>query len=310
MNSFIIREYKSGDEKYITMLFKEVFGKDMTVEQWKWKYYIPGNGKIYSKIAEDSNGNLIGHAGAIPLKGLFKGKPYQFFQIADVMVHPKARGFFGTKNIFSMIIKKLFEDIAKAFTEVFCYGFPGHRPFILGKRIDVYDEIEKAVDYTKTPKYTFFNKCKIKNLEWNDIEINNLWNSISNSLGLSVIRDTAYLNWRYALNPFNNYQLYGAFHSGILKCWFVTKEQEDELFIIDFMSDLKLFRQALKAFEKIFAHKKKIHIWVSKPFKESLKNYNIEQTQIITTNMIWKLPLKTDIVKKNLFYTMGDVDIF
>ncbi len=312
MNNFVIRGYKSGDERHIISLFKEVFGKDMTIEQWKWKYYIPGCGKIYSKLAEDSEGNIVGHAGAIPLRGIFRGKPCQFFQIVDVMVHPKARGFFGKKNLFDMIIKNLFEDIGRQFPEVFCYGFPGYRPFILGKRIGVYDEIEKAFDYVKKPAYSLFNSYKIEDIGWNDISIDNLWTSISSLIGMSVVRDTIYIKWRYALNPYNNYKIYGAFCSGILKSWFVIKDNADEVFVVDYIFDNNSIMQAFKAFEKrLYKEKKKnFYIWLPKLFRNNFKNYQIKETPIIVANMIWKLPFKTDIVRDNLFYTMGDVDIF
>ena len=135
MEPFIIRAYQKGDEEKIITLFREVFGKELTVGQWKWKYAVPGAGKIYSKIAEDASHTIIGYAGAVPLRGIYQGKPLQFFQIADVMVHPKARGFLGKKNVFEIMIKELFEDIGKEFPDVFCYGFPGQRPFLLGKRV-------------------------------------------------------------------------------------------------------------------------------------------------------------------------------
>lgn len=37
-DNYIIRDYKKGDEEGITDLFESVFGKVMTVEQWRWKY--------------------------------------------------------------------------------------------------------------------------------------------------------------------------------------------------------------------------------------------------------------------------------
>jgi hypothetical protein len=36
----------------------------------------------------------------------------------------------------------------------------------------------------------------------------------------------------------------------------------------------------------------------------------MDETPVVVTNMIWKLPLQTSTVKENLYYTMGDADIF
>ena len=39
---YIIRDYEKGDERLITALFQEVFGKTLTTAQWEWKYAVPG----------------------------------------------------------------------------------------------------------------------------------------------------------------------------------------------------------------------------------------------------------------------------
>jgi hypothetical protein len=312
MEPFIIRAYRKGDEEKIITLFREVFGKELTVGQWEWKYAVPGAGKIYSKIAEDASDNIIGYAGAIPLRGIYGGRPIQFFQITDVMIHPKARGFLGKKNIFEIIIKELFEDIAKEFPDVFCYGFPGQRPFILGKRVGVYDEIETAVDYIKKPGISLFNPCRIHNMPWDDGGLDSLWSSLSSGMSLSLVRDKAFLNWRYTSNPIHTYQFMGVYHSGDMKGWLVLKEKEEEVLVVDMLIDGNLLGNALKALQKqIPGFKKKVfRLWLPPSLRGTVKGFSREKTPVVVTNMVWKLPFSTDLVKENLYYTMGDVDIF
>jgi hypothetical protein len=312
MEPFIIRAYQKGDEEKIITLFREVFGKELTVSQWKWKYVIPGSGNIYSKIAEDSSHTIIGFAGAVPLRGIYQGKPLQFFQIADVMVHPKARGFLGKKNVFEVMIKELFEDIGKAFPDVFCYGFPGQRPFILGKRVGVYDEIETAVDYIKKPGISLFNPCRIRNMPWDGGGLDSLWSSLSSGMSLSLIRDKAFLNWRYASNPFHTYKLMGVYHSGDMKGWLVLKEEGEEVLVVDMLIDVNLLGNALKAIRKrIPGFKKKVfRLWLPPSWRRTVKGFQKNKTPVVVTNMIWKLPFATHLVRDNLYYTMGDIDIF
>jgi hypothetical protein len=312
MEPFIIRAYRKGDEEKIITLFREVFGKELTVGQWQWKYVIPGAGKIYSKIAEDASHTIIGYAGAIPLRGIYGGRPIQFFQIADVMVHPKARGFLGKKNVFEIMIKELFEDIGKEFPDVFCYGFPGQRPFLLGKRVGVYDEIEPAVDYIKKPGISLFNPCRMRNMPWDDGRLDSLWSSLSSGMSLSLIRDKAFLNWRYASNPLHTYQLLGVYHSGDMKGWLVLKEKGEEVLVVDMLIDGNLLGNALKALQKQIPgfKKKTFRLWLPPSLRKTVIGYREEKTPVIVTNMIWKLPLATDLVRENLYYTMGDVDIF
>jgi hypothetical protein len=312
MGPFIIRAYRKGDEEKIVALFSEVFGKEMTVGQWKWKYAVPGAGRIYSKIAEDASHTIIGYAGAVPLRGIYKGDPLQFFQIADVMVHPEARGSLGKKNVFELMIKQLFEDISKEFPDVFCYGFPGQRPFLLGKRIGVYDEIETAADYIIKPGISLFNPCRIRSIPWDDGRLDSLWSSLSSGIPLSLIRDKAFLNWRYASNPVNTYQLLGVYLSEDMKGWVVLKEQGEEVLVVDMLIDGNLPENAIKALRKqVPGFKKKVfRLWLPPSLREKAKGYSREKTDVVVTNMIWELPFSTGLVKENLYYTMGDVDIF
>ena len=312
MDPFIIRNYRKGDEEGITSLFKDVFGNEMTIDQWRWKYFIPGSGKIYSKVVEDAAGHIIGHAGAIPLRGVFQNKPVQFFQMADVMVHAEARGFLGRKNVFEVMMKILFEDISKEFSDVFCYGFSGIRPFILGKRKKVYDQIELASENVKRLHRSLLNPYKVQLIGWDDDRLDSLWTIFSINFSLSLIRDKRYLIWRYETNPFFSYQLFGFFRLGKLKGWAVTRDSDNEISIVDLLTEPRRFMGILKALENhlISRGKKNIRIWLSERWRKHIKGYTANETQVVVTNLIWKLPLQTSTAKENFYYTMGDTDIF
>jgi hypothetical protein len=312
MDPFIIRNYRKGDEEGITSLFKDVFRNEMTVDQWRWKYFIPGSGKIYSKVVENAAGHIIGHAGAIPLRGSFQNKPVQFFQIADVMVHAGARGFLGRKNVFEVMMKTLFEDIRKEFPYVFCYGFPGQRPFLVGKRVGVYEEVERAADCVKCLRASLLNLHKIKPIKWDDKLLNDIWSSVSGDFSLAVVRDKDYLHWRYATNPFFSYQLLGCFLFGKLTGWLVIKDSGKEIFVVDLLAAENRCGTVLKALHKylISQGKNVFRLWFPENRRKHIEACNPETTPVVVTNMIWKFPIATDIVRKNLYYTMGDTDIF
>jgi len=313
---YIIRNYEKGDEHEITSLFREVFGKEMTLDQWNWKYVVPGKGRIYSKVVEDMSRKVIGHAGAVPLRGKLWDKSIPFFQIADVMVHPRARGFLGRESVFGKMIKMLFEDLGSEFPAIFCYGFPGRRPYILGERIGVYDTIEHGVDCLKSLspfKTPFFRRTfRMRSVEWNDERLNQLWRSASQELHLSVIRDRDYLLWRYADNPYFAYELLGFFYSEKLMGWAVVREAEEEVFVIDLLMEEGHFGRLLRTLEKLFLSRgrKKIRLWLPEVWRKKLKGYALQETEAVVTNMVWRLPLETASVKRNLYYTMGDADIF
>jgi hypothetical protein len=307
---YIIRNYLPGDEKEITSLFKTVFGKDMSIDQWRWKYF-SAEEKLYTKVAQDAAGKIIAHAGAIRLRGVLEGRTIPFFQIVDVMVHPEYRGYMGRNNLFKFIMKALFEDISRDFDRVLCYGFPGKRPYILGEKTKIYDAIEEAIELIITPTRKRLSLFKVKPLDWKDRRINNLWETIAKDCKLSLVRDTKYLLWRYASNPSFTYSLLGLFTFGRLKGWVVIRQEGERILIVDLLVKKKRLREALKAIEDYFSKDKpSIHMWLPHGWRGFINSYKEQQTGVIVTNMIWQLPLKTPLVRDRLYYTMGDTDIF
>jgi len=312
----IIRDYQKDDEYEITSLFRDVFGKEMTLDQWNWKYVVRGDGRIYSKVVVDISHKVVGHAGAVPLRGKFRDKSIPFFQIVDVMVHPLARGFLGGKNVFGKMIKMLFEDLGSEFADVFCYGFPGKRPYILGERIGVYDTIERSVDCTKSlspfKTLSFYRLFKVRPIEWDDERLDELWRRVSPKLRLSVIRDRDYLLWRYANNPYFRYQLLGFFYSEKLIGWAVVREDGEDVLVVDLLTEVSHCGRLLRALERLSLSqgRKKIRLWLPDVWRKKIKGYILTESQAVVTNMIWKLPFETASVKRDLYYTMGDADIF
>lgn len=312
MEKYLIRPCKINDAHGITSLFRCVFKKDFTVEQWIWKYHIHMNEKIYSVVAETPSNEIIAHAGAIPLRGVYKNREIRFFQIADVMVHQDFRGYLGSKNVFNTMMKTLFERIADDFEIVFCYGFAGFRPFLLGKKIKVYDEIGYALESYKKLDRFFFCLFICKKIDWTERKLDTLWAHLSKDLLLSLIRDKNYLKYRYASNPFFNYELLGIFFFGELKGWVVIKDAGDDVYIIDLLIDKKNCKNALRSVENyIYLKKGKriIRLWLPQVFRD-INSYKESKTEIVVINMVWKMPLETSFARENLFYTMGDVDIF
>ena len=309
----IIRDYREGDEKQIVSLFRSTFGKELTVEDWQWKYSVPGEGRIYSKVVENASHEIIGHAGAIPLTGILNGQHIKFFQIADVMVHHKARGFLGKKNIFSEMIKALFERIGQEFREVFCYGFPGKRPYTIGERVGAYETVEYGIDCLKYVRRSFLARsCHAEPLSWSDERIDTLWKDMAGELGLALVRDRRYLFWRYAEHPVFTYQLFGIFRFGKFLGWAVVKPEQDRISVVDLLCSRDACRKLMRALETFSAAsgKKQICIWLPQRWRKLLKGYEFQKTEVVIANMVWRLPLETPFVREKLFYTMGDVDIF
>lgn len=310
-SKYHIRDYKSGDEQAIITLFKIVFGASLSISQWQWKYQGTQSETVYAKVIFNNKNELIGHAGAIPLQGYSGGKQIPFFQICDVMIHPDHRGYLGSRNLFTRLLRDLLTTIFQRFPEAFCYGFPGRRPFLLGKQAKVYDMIETAIEITRRTKSKRWHWLNTKPLAWNDSRLDRLSLQSTSQYALLLRRDRLYLQWRYADNPFFSYQMVGFFIIGKLTGWAIIRQKENRLLVIDILIARHWLDSALVSLDRIAAQRgaDSVHIWLP----DELSKPNLGKptsTDVIATHMTWKTYYSSNDVRRNLYYTMGDLDIF
>jgi len=139
-----IRLYKAGDEMGIVKLFKEIFNREMTLEEWRWKYTGQGNKKVYSSIAINENNEIVAHYGGVPHRMIYHGKEVYGLSIGDVMVHPAFRGLKLFKKAAAMV-----PDEAAIDGFILGYGFPNERALQLPEKLGLYEKIEDVFEANK-----------------------------------------------------------------------------------------------------------------------------------------------------------------
>jgi len=311
IDHIIIRTYQAGDEQAAIALFEQVFNQIITPAQWQWKYKGTGPAGVHSQLVFDSENRLLGHAGAIPLRGYLQGNPIPFFQICDVMVHPAARGHLGPRNLFTTLLRRLLGVIAAKQPEAFCYGFPGRRPFLLGKRVRVYDQIETAVEITRSARSSGLPLLQVRPLDWDDPLLDRFWTRLLPQHDLVLSRDREYLQWRYARNPYHHYDLLGFFGLGRLLGWAVTRRSGERLLVVDLLCKRYWLGLILPALDRFTAttNAQASCIWLPEAWRNDTGG-EPQSTEVVVSNMLGKFPFATAWVKDNLYYTMGDLDIF
>ncbi|MDS4019760.1 MAG: GNAT family N-acetyltransferase [Candidatus Competibacter sp.] len=305
------RDYQPGDETAITTLFGTVFGHPLTDRQWRWKYVGTGLSPPLARLAFAASGKLVGHVGAIPLRGWRHDRVLPFFQICDVMVDPGARGQVGGKNLFTRLARELLGELAERWPNAFAYGFPGWRPFRLGEYARVYAQVEQAPSMEWPIQRGTFPFLYARPLAWDDPRLDALWARLAPGFALALVRDHPYLRWRYASNPFRTYELLGLYLAGRLLGWSVVLREDDRLKVIDLLVSNRWLRPALAALDRTAASAgaTRVEIWLPSSWrKKAGAPQNL--TGIVVANMVWKLPITTVEVMTDLYYTMGDLDIF
>ncbi len=310
--SYYTRPYRPGDEDAMIALFAAIFGPTLTVAQWCWKYTGTGGEVPLARLAFDAENRLVGHAGAIGLRGWRQSRPLPFFQICDVMVHPDARGQLGGRNLFARLLREFSGELAEQWPEGFAYGFPGLRPFRVGAYTQVYSEIEPAhrLEWPVTG-HTAVPLLYSRPLLWNDQRLDRVWDRLASDFALTLIRDRAYLQWRYADNPFHAYTLLGLYFMGRLLGWAVVQPDHPRLRVVDLLIARRWLKPALDTLTRHAAMTglDRVEIWLPDSWQSRVKKQP-QPTGIITTQFRnWRgIPLNE--TARDLYYTMGDLDIF
>ncbi|OZM56651.1 hypothetical protein CIB95_10525 [Lottiidibacillus patelloidae] len=208
----MIRLYRRGDETQINVLFKTVFQKERTVEEWRWKYETLG-AKDPIIVVYEENGEILGHAACIIFEDSVAER-------VDIMVHPEHQG----KGIYKRIVKRLIAEIEMRNIKN-VYGFPA--------------EVAKKA-FIKYGGATDLGNIALlvapilvrKNFNWRSIKEANLEKLASYNTDLNSIhikRSEEFLRKRYVKHPTNKYYFYEVEGEG----YAVVRINGNKTFLID-----------------------------------------------------------------------------
>lgn len=311
-----IRPSTEHDEEGIRTLFKICFGKELSHDEWLWKYKHSYLGSS-SVIAED-NGNIVAHYGGFRMHFYFSGKTLNAYQGCDVMTHPKYRARLFTKR---GIVVKIAEAFYDANPMEFIFGFPSERhgklmqlqlewmpyQFISVLAKDEQDFItDKCISYR--PGWEFFKSDMM----------DALWNICKERYPLTIFKDSKYIKWRFRDNPSKKYEIL-TFYSGFLRrklnAMAIFFIQNDELFLCDLFSlkieDDTMIFSSLEHFAKQ-RNLKRITLWMNPLEKiyDDLRQlgYHEEQGIPYSVRGFKGSKITPEFFMKNYCYKMGDYD--
>jgi predicted acetyltransferase len=256
--SWICRDYNSGDEYNILDLFNKVFGRDLSLQTWKWRFMESPLGKGIIKLLFD-NEKLIGHYAVVPMDVQVSGKVVNAVFSMTTMTHPDYRG----RGIFVTLAKETYSEALQK-GAAFVYGFPNsnsYRGFTekLGwtgfGNMAIWQKISTAKDVQ-----TLRVSSHIRQVRHFDDRITSLWEKVKHNYTVIVPRTRPFLNWRFVQNPDVNYTNY-VFEDdkgqtlGYIVLKIYRSKIEHNGHIIDMLSvnDMEVVRQLLICGYKFFA---------------------------------------------------------
>ncbi len=207
--TLIIRKYDpQTDEQKVLKLWRAAFNNSMPPSLWQWKY-ITNPYKTAIIICENAKGVPVVFYGGIPFTSTCCGQQIVMIHLSDIMSHPDYRGsglFIHTANAYFDIFGNM-DDIW------IMYGFPGKFHFDIGAKYLQYSPLGNGAAFFRAGCKTI---KKLKRITSGTVALfptadpcfDYMWQNLSPLYKLSVVRDRAYMEWRYFNHPFKKYEVW------------------------------------------------------------------------------------------------------
>lgn len=319
-----IRPYQATDEDAVLSLWQTVFEKDISRAYWRWKYVEnPYGNRIL--LCVNQTGDVVVLYGGIPYRTRMATSSVEIIHLSDIMSHPAVR----KTGLFIQTVAAFIAHFSGPEKAAFFYGFPGKYHFDIGQKYLEYRELGDGVAFLSAMVQDFPVQtssramvARISNLD--EIKNDDMWNNCREFYPFSVIRDHAFLNWRFYQHPTHSYEVYAyALHpdspfSGYAV--FTLSEDEEAMVLVDLM--MPPFADRVQDFftilSKGFADRniKRIKTWLPANHFLTLllvsSGFSVspEPLGFIPTGRSFSPALPWDWGSWNMFYSMADADLF
>ncbi len=321
--SFLIRPYKAEDRAKFKKLWSTCFNKEMPTEEFQWKYEKNPEGFIMV-LCFNEDGHPVVAYGCLLYRVHRNGQTTIWWQTVDIMSHPKYRGLISGRQGLFVETAKWFDEYAKTIGSKPQFGFPGERSYRLGSLLLNFIKADPEPGYLELPvKSHLLNRFKRKNIHFTEVDhfdqrVDQLWQSLSKDYSFAVVRDLAYLNWRFDQRPAVQYQKYYLHrpNSRDTEGYAVFRIiSNKEVVLVDLLvsPQEKTIREVVHSMTALpFLKNKTLKLWLSSRNKlfSSLK-----KTGFQSFNEPWKwqpcFKLANDQPPQiPFFYTLGDADLY
>jgi hypothetical protein len=319
--TFVIRSYQPEDEERVLSLWKTAFLKEMPQSLWRWKYSENPCGYRILLCVNDAGDPVVMYGG-IPYKANWKGKDVEITNLMDIMSHPDYRKtglFIQTGNAF-------FDTFCGPDQSVLLYGFPGKYHFEIGRKYMMYRKLTADVVYLSVEtmrlaqSITQSSGC-MEPVSGIDDAFDRLWEISHNRYPLAVIRDAAFLRWRYGNHPLKRYEIlkYRTMRQGEVRAYAVLSIAGGKATLSDVLAPASGIHlpDFFGVLGKMLSDRgiSTVETWLpgghfmTLAAQSSGFNSYPEPTGIVPTIRIFDPSLDFEWVCDHLYYTMADGDL-
>lgn len=231
-----IRAFREGDEEGILALDRAVEEHPWNrrdLANWRWKYR-GGNpaGEAIMYVAEHE-GRIVAHFAGLPMRYVVGGEPVLGSHSLAMMVLPQ----WQNRGLIKFVADKVLADISSS-GWAFTYGYPNQNAHALHTRLLGYEdvgmqrlwqrsldghEMDLSIMSASATSGLDFRALSVFGPEADALFARVLLAKDGLTRGAMVVRDAAFLNWRYMARPDVHYLAHGVFRGEELAGYCVLK---------------------------------------------------------------------------------------
>lgn len=254
MTSLASRLYQPGDEQGIVELYNSITGRNRTLDQhrWEWLHTPEGQGHIW--VITEGASKIVGHHGLIPIRATYFGRSILLGKTENTIIHPKYKGtgiYFLYERRFLREAKEKFDILYTTSgegTPAKLRKMLGYKPvgshatyvkFTSFEAVRRYaDVIFSSIIPNKLPRcssivlfgvtfpfliwHVHRNQRKLapvriqSDIAFDNVadELDRFWLSNRRNYGITPERNSSFLRWRIASNPYCQYEILIARNNG------------------------------------------------------------------------------------------------
>jgi len=325
-----LRAYQPGDEEQILALFERVFGIRRSPAHWRWKFLDNPAGRQIS-LALGPDGRIVGQFAALPAAAVTPQGSFVLAQGIDHMVAPEAQ----QRGVFAALTRHFSEAFLGPGRDVAYYSYPLAHKHSIDERITDAELIHpvsalvwplgRVEGWRPAPAGTWRTlRHRVRRVERFDASVARLWQRVRDELGVAAVRDSRYLNWRYADCPDVDYallQIEGRIAGGVrgiavLRFGWFDEPVATLLELLLPAGEEAALRLLLAACHDLARERGLwcVKTWIPpgaalQPVLRAL-GYDAEPTPFLLTRIADADPQRGALMRRRWYYTMGDSDVY
>lgn len=273
-------------------------------------------------LAVGGQGQVSVMYGGIPYEAHWKGNSVSVTHLMDIMSHPSCR----KSGLFVKTGHAFFDLFAGPEKTIFYYGFPGKFHFEIGEKYLQYTALQGGASFlTVQPARLASNMRRfggrIEQVTRIDHRFDALWHECCAYYPFSVIRNTAFLEWRFIRHPLHQYELwvYKPYFRPGMRAYAVLLIEETKTRVVDILAPpservvtdflgrlaLRLNDRGIKEMETWLPEN---HFMTQFALSSGFSRFE-EPLGFIPTGRSFHPDLSVDWAAKHLYYTMADGDL-